>query len=81
MTAKQTFSGLVAEKGIQATLVDCRDASELDSSVAGVLEEAAAPETSRPSCTSEYEAVAAGPPRLVARERRRLGFERRGGDR
>jgi hypothetical protein len=43
-TAKQTFSGLVAEKGIQATLVDCRDASELDSSVAGVLEEAAAPE-------------------------------------
>ena len=43
-TAKQTFSGLVAEKGIQATLVDCRDASDLDSSVAGVLEEAAAPE-------------------------------------
>ena len=42
-TAKQTFSGLVAEKGIKATLVDCRDASELDSSVAGVLEEAAAP--------------------------------------
>ena len=43
-TAKQTFSGLVAEKGIKATLVDCRDASDLDSSVAGVLEEAAAPE-------------------------------------
>ena len=43
-TAKQTFSALVAEKGIKATLVDCRDASELDSSVAGVLEEAAAPE-------------------------------------
>ena len=43
-TAKQTFSGLVAEKGINATLVDCRDASDLDSSVAGVLEEAAAPE-------------------------------------
>ena len=43
-TAKQTFSGLVAEKGVKATLVDCRDASELDSSVAGVLEEAAAPE-------------------------------------
>jgi twinfilin-like protein len=43
-TAKQTFSALVSEKGIQATLVDCRDASELDSSVADVLEEAAAPE-------------------------------------
>ena len=43
-TAKQTFSSLVSEKGIKATLVDCRDASELDSSVAGVLEEAAAPE-------------------------------------
>jgi hypothetical protein len=40
-TAKQTFSGLVAEKGIKATLVDCRDASELDSAVAGVLEETA----------------------------------------
>ena len=43
-TAKQTFSAMVKEKGIQATLVDCRDASDLDSSVAGVLEEAAAPE-------------------------------------
>ena len=43
-TAKQTFSAMVKEKGIAATLVDCRDASELDSSVAGVLEEAAAPE-------------------------------------
>ena len=43
-TAKQTFSALVAEKGVKATLVDCRDASDLDSSVAGVLEEAAAPE-------------------------------------
>ena len=41
-TAKQTFSGLVAEKGIKATLVDCRDASDLDSSVAGVLEETVA---------------------------------------
>ena len=40
-TAKQTFSGLVAEKNIKATLVDCRDASDLDSSVAGVLEETA----------------------------------------
>ena len=38
-TAKQTFSGLVAEKNIKATLVDCRDASDLDSSVAGVLDE------------------------------------------
>ena len=38
-TAKQTFSSLVSEKGINATLVDCRDASELDASVAGVLEE------------------------------------------
>ena len=38
-TAKQTFSAMVKEKGIAATLVDCRDASELDSSVAGVLEE------------------------------------------
>ena len=43
-TAKQTFSAMVKEKGIAATLVDCRDASELDASVAGVLEEAAAPE-------------------------------------
>ena len=43
-TAKQTFSAMVKEKGIQATLVDCRDASELDAGVAGVLEEAAAPE-------------------------------------
>ena len=41
-TAKQTFSGLVADKGIKATLVDCRDASDLDSSVAGVLEETVA---------------------------------------
>ena len=39
-TAKQTFSGLVAEKGVKATLVDCRDASDLDAAVAGVLDAA-----------------------------------------
>ena len=80
-TAKQTFSGLVAEKGIKATLVDCRDASDLDSSVAGVLDEAAVEKAPRaPRAQAVHEAVAAGPPRLVAREEVRLGFERRGGD-
>lgn len=42
-TAKQTFAALVAAKGVVATLVDVRDAADLDAAVAGVLDAVQAP--------------------------------------
>ena len=81
-TAKQTFSGLVAEKGIKATLVDCRDASGLGFECCGRVggSGGCGKGARAPRAQAVHEAVAAGPPRLVAREEVRLGFERRGGD-